>query len=169
MQPLSATPILFTLIYSALISVWWFAQLSMLSPLPGPALAPVSSQVLQALVAVQIFCLCLFVPIWVLHDSKQAGPRSFSLRYSLIIASSVLPAWPLIAMLGLATGVSFTSLAATQALAILIGLAVASVAALGRSLATTIDLQRLLSTSIGTIAAASAWLLRDSYLQWLTP
>lgn len=169
MQPLSATPILFTLIYSSLISVWWFAQLSMLSPLPGPALAPVSSQVLQALVAVQILGLCLFVPMWILHDSKQAGPRSSRLRYPLIIASSLLPAWPLIAMLGLATGVSFTSLAITQALAIGIGLAVAIVATLGQNLVATVELQRLINTGIGALAAACAWLLRDSFLHWLTP
>ena len=169
MQPLSATPILLTLIYSLPISVWWFAQLSMLSPLPGPALAPVSSPVLQTLVVVQILCLCLFVPMWILHDSAQAGPRSPKLRYSLIIASSVLPAWPLIVMLGLATGVSFASLATTQVLAVTIGFIVATVATLGRKLVATVELQRLINTSVGAIAAACAWLLRDSYLHWLAP
>ena len=160
MRNVSATPAVLTMTYLVPVSVWWFAQMSLLLQASNPVLAPFSINILQTLSIVQVLCLCLFVPHWV---QSQLGMT----HSATAIATSLLPAWPLFAILGLATGVPATALVATQAVAAGIGLAVASIATFMQRLHMSAEILRLSQAGLGLAAATLAWLLRSEWLQWL--
>jgi len=160
MRTVSATPAVLTLAYLVPVSVWWFAQMSLLLQASNPVLVPFSINVLQTLSIVQVLCLCLFVPHWV---QSQLGMT----HSATMIATSLLPAWPLFAILGLATGVPATALIATQAVAAGIGLAMAGVAVFMQRLHLGAEVLRLSQSCLGLVAATLAWLLRNEWLQWL--
>ena len=88
MRALKLTPMLVGLMCALPISVWWFAQLTLVSPLPGPALAPLSLEVLTVLISVQLLVLCLFAPLWVLNDARLCHGRSGALLAAATIAST---------------------------------------------------------------------------------
>jgi hypothetical protein len=161
MRKVSATPAVLTITYLVPVSVWWFAQMSILLHASEPLLVPFSLNVLQTLSIVQVLSLCLFVPHWI---QPQLG-----MTYgATTIATSLLPAWPLFAILGLATGVPATALIATQAVAAGIGLAVAGIASFVQRLPVTAEVLRLSKACLGLTAATLAWLLRSQWLQWIT-
>ncbi len=80
---------------------------------------------------------------------------------------SLLPAWPLLAMLGLAAGLSAARLAATEAAVAAIGLVVLGIAALIRKSKLGAEGLRLALASTGAVAAALAWSWRAELLQGL--
>ena len=168
MRALKLAPAMLGLMCSLPISFWWFARLSLVSPLPGPQLAPLSLEALQVLVSLQLLILCLFAPLWLLHDSSLFKGRSGVLRGATAIASTLLPVWPLIAMLGLASGVSFSGLLTTQIVILVSGLAILALATVARALFHSVESQRLILTSFGVVAAFVAWSLRAIWLQWLS-
>ena len=161
MRNVSATPAVLTIAYLVPVSIWWFAQTSLLLQASNPVFVPFSINVLQTLSVVQILCLCLFVPHWV-------RPQLGMTHDATTIATSLLPAWPLVAMLGLATGIPATALIATQAVAASIGLAVAGIAMVVQRLRMSAEVLRLSQACLGLAAATLAWLLRSEWLQWLT-
>jgi hypothetical protein len=142
------------------VSVWWFAQMSLLLQASNPVLVPFSISVLQTLSVLQVLSLCLFVPHW---NQPQLGMT----HSAKTIATSLLPAWPLFAILGLATGVPETALIASQALAAGIGLAVAGITTFVQRLHLRAEIMRLSRACLGLAAATLAWLLRGAWLQWL--
>jgi hypothetical protein len=161
MRNVRATPAVLTLTYLVPVSVWWFAQMSILLQASEPLLVPFSLNVLRTLSIVQVLSLCLFVPHWI---QPQLG-----MTYgATAIATSLLPAWPLFAMLGLATGIPATALIATQAVAAGVGLAVAGIAMVVQRLRMSAEVLRLSQACLGLAAATLAWLLRSEWLQWLT-
>ena len=160
MRNVSATPAVLTITYLVPVSVWWFAQMSILLQASEPLLVPFSLNVLQTLSIVQVISLCLFVPHWVQQRLGMAHSAT-------AIATSLLPTWPLFAMLGLATGVSATALIATQAVAAVIGLAMAGIASIVQRLPVTAEVLRLSKACLGLTAATLAWLLRSQWLQWI--
>lgn len=160
MRNVSATPAVLTIAYLVPVSVWWFAQMSILLQASNPVLVPFSIQVLQTLSIVQVLCLCLFVPHWV-------QPRLGMTHSATTIATSLLPAWPLFAILGLATGIPATALIATQVVAACVGLAVAGITTLVQRSSVSAEVLRLSQAGLGLAAATLAWLLRSEWLQWL--
>ena len=165
MRALKLTPALVGLMCALPISVWWFTQLTLVAPLPGPALAPLSREVQTVLVSVQLLVLCLFAPLWVLNDARLCNGRSGALLAAATIASILLPAWPLIVMLGLASGVSFSALLATQIVIALAGLVIVAIASVARAVFDSTESLRLILTGLGVAAAFAAWSLRASWLQ----
>ena len=151
MRELDATPSWLTITYLVPFSVWWLTQLSMLAEPPSRPLGSISLQVLQALLATQMLGLCLFAPHW----------RAVS------VAAAMLPAWPVLAILGFAAGVSISALAATEATIAIAGLIVMALTALVRKLFSVEEMQRLAITSLGFAAAILAWLSRALWLQWV--
>lgn len=143
------------------LSAWWFGQLFVLSPVTSPAVAHLSLQAVQTVLVAQVLCICLFAPHWIEPDSSIANNGS-------TVAASLLPAWPLIAVLWLASGVSVAALAGTQLLAGGIGLALILIATGVRRSAARGEMLRMLQTSLGVTAASIAWLLHETWLQWLT-
>ncbi len=162
MRNVSATPAVLTIAYLVPVSVWWFAQLSLLLQASNPVLVPFSINVLQTLSVVQLLCLCLFAPHWI-------KPQLGMAHSATTIATSLLPAWPLFALLGLATGIPASALIATQAVAACVGLAVAGAATFLQRLHVSAEGLRLSQSCLGLAAASFAWLLRDEWLRWLTP
>lgn len=162
MRTVSATPAVLTMTYLVPVSVWWFVQMSLLLQASNPVFVPFSIHVLQTLSIVQVLYLCLFAPHWV-------QPQPGMTNSAVAVATALLPAWPLFAILGLATGVPVTALIATQAVAAVAGLAVARIATFVRRLRLSAELLRLSQACLGLAAATLAWSLRSEWLQWLTP
>lgn len=147
MRRLSPIPAVVTLLWLVPAGTAWLAELSMMSPLPGPALAPASLDALHVVLLAQCLSLVLFAPQW------QAAA----------VPTALLPAWPLLALLGYATGVTLITLMITQLFAAAAGLLVVAVTAPLRRPAGG-DTLRLARASAGLVAAAIAWLLRDAWL-----
>jgi hypothetical protein len=147
MRQLSVIPAAVTLVWLVPACAIWLAELSMMSPLPGPALGPVSGELLRAVLIAQLLALCLFAPQW------QADA----------VAMSLLPAWPLIALLGYAAGAPALTLLGTQTVAGATGLLLTALTAPLRQRPGR-DTARLLQGTAGLVAAGLAWLVRDAWL-----
>jgi hypothetical protein len=154
---MGATPAMLTMVYLIPVSIWWFTQMSVLTSSPEQF----SLQVLGALLIMQVLCLCLFVPQWV-------RPQERLKQGATAIAASLLPCWPLFAMLWLASGVSAFALVASQAGAVSVGLVVASMAMILQRSRVSEEPLRLLQTSLGLLAATLVFLARTDWLQWIT-
>jgi len=152
-RELDATPSWLTGVYLVPICIWWLAQLSTLTEPLSPPLAGFSMQVLQALFITQALSLCLFVP------------RGCAVS----VAAALMPAWPILGMLGFAAGVSVTALAATEAVIAIAGLIVLMLATLVQKLFTGGEIRRLALSSLGLAAAILAWVSRTVWLQWVSP
>lgn len=130
MHGLSAVPGLVTLVAVVPVSAWWFGRVEMLPRSPGPAIGTASSDVLLALIVIQVLLLCLFVPRWV--AAQAAGP---TIAGSLgVVLVSVLPAWPLLATLALASPVPIAGVILAEACIIGAGLGAAALASLSARL-----------------------------------
>ena len=156
-----ATPAFLTITWLIPLSIWWLTQLFVLSTAAATVVGPMSLQALHTLLLVQLLSVCLFAPHW-------AHPKSLIVRNGSEIAASILPSWPLIAMLWLATGVSAAALGSTQLLVAIVGLALLAIAHHVRRVAGRHEVARILNTSLGLIAATLAWLYSDKWLQWAT-
>ena len=167
MQSLRATPALLAISLSIPVSVWWFASLSLAAPLPGPFLIPVSLQVLTTYVGLQVTCIALFAPLWITSNCNLSEHRSDVSGCAVDIISFLVLTFPLVVMLGLATGVSFASLATIQFIIFALGYGVAFVARFAGMRVVNPDNQRLLVTAIGVIGAACFWNLHVAGLQWV--
>jgi hypothetical protein len=135
------------------LGVWWFGHLSTMSQPPSPALGTFSTGVLQALVIAQMLSVCLFAAHW--HPSS--------------IAAHLLPAWPLLAMLGLAAGIPIVGLLASQLAVAAGGSAVFGIAALLRRFRMPAETMRLARTSLGVLCACLAWMSHGAWLPGTTP
>jgi hypothetical protein len=168
MRAVKLAPAMLGLVCALPISFWWFAQMSLVSPLPGPQLAALSLEVLQVLVSVQLLILCLFAPLWLLLDPSLCKGRSGSLRGAMTVTTVLLPVWPLIAMLGLGSGVPFSGLLISQIVIALSGFGVLTLATIARRMFDSSESQRLALTCLGVVAAFVAWSSRASWLQWIS-
>jgi hypothetical protein len=153
----SVAPAVLTLIYLIPVSIWWFAQLS----IGSPSFGPISLQALEALLLTQVLCLFLFAPQW---SSMRTGIK----EGAITVAVSLLPTWPLFALLCLASGVSLISLAAAQALTAVLGLVFISTLGLLHRAPVNAEAARLIRASFGLIIATFAWLTRATWLPWVT-
>lgn len=151
MRQLSAAPSLVAFIYLVPISTWWLTELSIMPEPASPVLATFSSVVLKTLVTTQMLSLCLFVTRW--------SPVS--------IATSLLPAWPVLALLGLAAGITLGSLAITQAIIATTGILICGVAMMLRRILPDSEVMHLSFSVLGLAVAVLAWFLRGYWLQWV--
>jgi hypothetical protein len=153
----SITPAVLTLIYLIPVSIWWFAQLSIGLQSPGP----ISLQAFEALLLTQVLCLCLLAPQW---SRTTAGFK----EGATAVAASLLPSWPLFALLCLASGISFISLAAAQAITAILGLVSISILDLLHRVPVNAEAARLVRASFGLIIATFAWSTHATWLPWVT-
>jgi len=141
----------------------------MITPLPGPGWAPFSLEVLQVVIIVQITSLCLCGPFWSRRNPRPANLRTTTSNNATVVVSALLPAWPLVALLGLASGVSLMSLATIEGFAAAVGVVVINTASFAEKTAVTAEARQLIRSSIGATAAFCVWLLRNSWLSWVSP
>ncbi len=153
MRSVSATPAYLAIAWMIPLGIWWFGSLSTMSQAPSPALGSFSAEVVQALVIVQMLSVCLFAAQW--HPSS--------------IAAHLLPAWPLLAMLGLAAGMPTVGLLASQLAVAASGAAVFGIAAVLRRFHMPAETMRLALTSLGVVCAGLAWMSRAAWLPGTTP
>jgi len=161
------TPALLAILLSIPVSIWWFASLSLVTPLPGPSLIPLSHQVLTTTIGLQAACVALFAPLWVTGSHNVTEQRSDTIGSVVDIISFLFPAFPLLVMLGLATGVAIISIAMSQLVVLALGTAVAFVARIAGARVADPETQRILITGIGVIGAACFWTAHAIGLQWV--
>jgi hypothetical protein len=151
------TPAVLTLAYLIPASIWWFTQLSLMPTSTGQ----LSLQALEALLLTQVLFLCLFVPLWTrpTADIKQGATA---------IAAALLPSWPLLAMLSLASGVTVLAMVASQTVLAVVGLIITSIAMILQRATGAAEPMRLVRVSVGLIAASVALMTRAIWLPWVT-
>jgi len=164
---LTATPGMIAIGCLLPVSGWWFMQMFVLGANPGTAAGNTSMQAVQAIVLLQFLSVSLFVP-QVTANSHPASTQRFALPGLVApVAAFVLPAWPFLVMLSLASGLSLRGFAAVEAGVLVVGLAVALLARGFRYLEPGAELNRLLQYFPGLVAAISVWIFRQDLLHWI--
>lgn len=160
-------PALFGILLSIPVSTWWFARLSLETPLPGPPLIPLSLQVLTMYIGLQATCIALVAPVWITGSHSRSDRTSDAAGGLVDIISFLLPTLPLLVMLGMATAVSFALIATSQLIVLILGFAIALFARRTMTHVINPESRRLLATSIGVLGAAGVWALHTAGLRWL--
>jgi hypothetical protein len=145
------------------VASWWFMQLSLLTDINAAAVGDVSLRAMRALLLLQLVSISLFAALWLSKSEAFAAAQS-----ATILLSAILPAWPLLAMLSLATGLSAVALAKTEMLVLGAGVLVTLFARAIQSVSVSAEAKRLLQSSLGLVAAAITWSFRAHWLQWIT-
>ena len=167
MWKLAATPSVIAIGCLLPVSSWWFMQLSSLLGTNSPAIGNISLQALQALLLVQLVVVSLFSPQWAVESNEQSTQRFAFVRVAASVISSVLPAWPLLAMLSLATAVSATELATAEAMVLTTGFSVAFIAHVFQGLGLGAEVTRLSQIFLGLVAATVVWVFRLDWFHWI--
>lgn len=160
MPKLNAGPPLLTLIGIIPFSTWWIAQMLLLEHTAGPAIGEFSLAVLRTVVMAQVLGLCLFVPGWLAEAPTTT--TSVALGSVSIVLPAVVPAWPLIAVLGLASGAGAGQLVLAQLAVITAGTLAVFASGLLRRLPDAG--QPLAGRCLGLTLAAVAWYTGDAWL-----
>lgn len=166
MRSLAAAPGLVAMGYLIPVSGWWFTQLPGLLEKHSPSVAGISLQALQATLILQLIVVTLFSPLWSASRNEQPAWRNAIVTPGLSVALSILPAWPLLAMLCLASVAPFSKLAQVQVAVLAAGLAVALLARGFRNFEFGVEATRLLQAFLGLVAATLAWIFRHAWWQW---
>ena len=153
MRNMIVAPVFVAAAFSIPVATWWLLQLPGLSPVASTGTLGASIQALHILIVLQLLSVCLLYRYW-MHSMSM-------------IALTLIPTWPLVAMLGLAAGAPLTEVVVSQ----LLLLAIALVLTLG---ATRLDkslrehsAKDTLHAIVGIGAAALAWSFRSDWLGWL--
>ncbi len=167
MWKIAATPAVISIGCLIPVSSWWFIQLSGLLGTVSPAIGNISLLALQALLLVQFLVVSLFSPQWAVESNEQSSQRFAFIRVGGSVISSILPAWPLLAMLSLATAVSATELATAEAMVLTAGISVAFIAHLFQYLGLGAEVTRLSQIFLGLTAATLVWVFRLDWFHWI--
>ncbi len=163
MRRVNPLPALMAIACLIAVASWWFMQLSLLTSTNAAAVGDISLLATRALLLLQLLSISLFAALWLDKNDAFAAARS-----AATILSAILPAWPLLAMLCLATGLSAVALIKTELLILGVGLLVTLFAHAIRNGSLGAETSRLLRSSLGLVAAAITWTFRDEWLQWIT-
>lgn len=144
------------------VASWWFMQVSLLPGTNAVAIHEISLRAMRVILLLQLLSISLFAPLWLGRSSGHSVAHS-----TTTILAALFPAWPLLAILWLATGIPATALAETEAVVLGAGLVIALLARAIQHLAQNPEINRLLQTSLGLAAAATTWLFRTEWLQWI--
>jgi len=167
MQRLDATPALLTLAGLLPFSTWWFTEVRLLPFFPDPALAPLSTDTLTAFLAVQAIGLSLLGPFLLPAASRSERPLDAIAHALRTVAVAMVPAVPFVALLGYAAGIAIVPLALAGAKVGLLVCLVLTAASLARSLTVSVEMQRLLLSGTGAIAALLMHAERGRLMPWI--
>lgn len=162
MRKLTALPTLIAIGCFITVTSWWFMQLSLSPGTNAVAIHEISLRAMRVILLLQLLSISLFAPLWLGMSSGHAATHS-----ATTILSALFPAWPLLAILWLATGIPVTALAKTEAVVFGAGLLIALLARAIQYLVENTEINRLLQTSLGLAAATTTWLFRTEWLQWI--
>lgn len=167
MYRLGVTPGLIAIGCLLAVSGWWLLQFGLRLDQFSPALAAVSFEAMKALLLLQLLSVSLFSPHWSVAIGEQPSHRRALLQSTAAVASSLVPAWPLFAMLSLASGVSMSSIGLCEAALLAMGIVFAQIGRAFHYLELDAEIMRLSQTLFGVFAAALAWLYGNDWLQGL--
>jgi len=163
-RKLTALPAFIAIGCLVAVAAWWFMQWSLLPATNAAAIHDISLQAMRLILLLQMISINLFAPLWANRPYASVTENS-----TTSIFAALFPAWPLLAILWLATGVSAAALAATEALVLGAGWVVTLLGRTIRQLTPQAEISRLMLASLGLVAAATAWLFRVEWLQWIGP
>jgi hypothetical protein len=163
----SATPGLVAIGCTIPVSSWWFIQLTGLIDIHSQAIGDVSIQAMHAILILQFLSVCLFCSYWAgeSHDRSSRQPALVQIAPSVV--ATVLPAWPLLAMLSIAGGISASQIIMAEASLFTAGLAVALIARAMHNLNLNTEINRLLPSVLGLASATLFWLFRTDWFDWV--
>ncbi len=167
MWNIAATPGLVAIGCLIPVSSWWFMQVSGLSQTTGPAIADVNLQAIHAVLLLQLLTVSLFSPHWAAASHDQSSQRIAAVRIGASVISSVLPAWPLLAMLSLASEVSAGEFVTAEAVVLATGFSVALIARAFQSLSFSAEITRLSQAFLGLVVATLVWVFRFDWFHWI--
>jgi hypothetical protein len=147
------------------VSSWWFMQTGGLSA-SGAAINAASLQAIKALLLLQFLSICLFSPQWIADSENRPAQRFTMVEVSASLAAFALPAWPLLAMLALASEVSAAGFAVAQVAVLVTGILLASISRGIDVLVNGEEIARLSRLLLGIIAASLVWVFRLELYQW---
>jgi len=161
-RKLTALPALIAIGCVITVAGWWLMQVSLVAGTNATAIHAISLRAMRVIFLLQMLSTSLFAPLWLGRPSGQAATHSFT-----SVLSALFPAWPLLALLWLATGISATAMAGTETMVLGAALVVALLARGIQHLVLDTEINRLLQTSLGIAAATATWLFRGEWLQWI--
>lgn len=149
------------------VSFWWFTQMFVLAGNVGTATHSQSVQAVQVILLLQFLSISLFAPQFV-TDAKRESTQQIKLQeLSLALAAFVLPAWPFLAMLQLASGRPPGHFAQAEVAVLAVGLAVTVVAHGLRRCNFGSEISRLSQNFLGLGAASLVWVYRQEIFMWV--
>ncbi|NOX68273.1 MAG: hypothetical protein GXP15_03730 [Gammaproteobacteria bacterium] len=164
MRKLTVLPALIAIGCLVAVAVWWFTQWSLLPATDAAAAQDISQRAMRLTLLLQLMSISLLAPLWANRPSESlAGHLTTS------IFPALFPAWPLLTIFWMATGVSAVALTATEASILAAGWVVILLARAIRQLVPRAEINRLMQASLGLVATATVWLFRVEWLQWIEP
>ena len=157
MRNVSSASTVVAIAYSLPVSAWWMLQLPGVTAItPGDALHA-SVVALQTTLVLQLLAVCLFAQQWAKSESE-------TLPTILLV---LMPAWPLLAMLGFSTGTPLFGLVLFQAGVLTVGMMILA----GSRVITRLFRNRTgaepLCFGVGIVAAAFVWSFRAEFVAWI--
>ena len=162
MRKLTILPAMIAIGCLITVASWWFMQISLLPGTNAAAIHEISLWATRVILLLQMLSISLFAPLWLGMSSEHSVAHS-----TTTILSALFPAWPMLAILWLATGMPATALVKTEAVVLGAGLVIALLARAIQHLTQNTEVNRLLQTSLGLAAATTTWLFRTECLQWI--
>lgn len=151
------------------VSGWWLLQMTTTINGGGTLNSYSSIQAVQTLVLLQVLTVTLFAPIWATTMEDRSPAKIVAARIATPVFSAVLPAWPLLAMLWLASGIPVAAFAILEAGVLAAGVALGFIAVAIRRPQMNPEMTRLVPVCLGLTSATIAWVLRSNILGWLAP
>jgi hypothetical protein len=162
----SATPGLIAIGCTIPVSSWWFIQLTGLIDSYSQAIGDISVQAIHTMLILQFLSVCLFCSYWAAEPYDQSSRRPALLQIAPSVVATVLPAWPLLAMLSIAGGLSAGQVIMAEASLFFAGLAVALIARAIHKLLLSTEINRLLTSVLGLASATLFWVFRTDWFDW---
>lgn len=167
MWKIAATPGLVAIGCMIPVGSWWFAQLTGLVKIHSPTIGDVSVQAIQAMLILQLLSVCLFSPHWAAGAYERSPQQPACVHIGTSVIAAILPAWPLLAILALASGVSASQTAMGEASLLAAGFALALFARAFQNQRISAEISRLSLGILGLVTATLAWLFRLEWFDWL--
>lgn len=157
MRNVNSASTVIAIAYSLPVSAWWMLQLpGVAATATGDALHA-SVVALQMTLVLQLLAVCLFAQQWAKLESDSLPT----------ILLALMPAWPLLAMLGFSTGAPLFGLLLFQAGVFAVGVMIlASSRAITRLFRNRTGAEPL-CFGVGIVAAAFVWSFRANIFAWI--
>jgi hypothetical protein len=150
-----------------IVSSWWIIQLSALPQLTGVPVGEFSLTAARTVLTLQLLITALCTPFWAI-PSNASVPLQQSMRQLLApVLFVVFPAWPFLAVLSMITGKSIAVFAMAELTVLGAGLGIGLIAQFTRRLSLSLEISRLVLTTMGIFAAALCWQFRYAWLGWV--